>query len=98
MWGSGRSPQERLLVSLPLVAPLEPGVKVADPPCLLRPEEGSCDGVPQPTGVCLQQDRGTSRELQDPGGQRGGRVGALGWQQRAARGGEAELPLEGVVG
>lgn len=72
-------------------------MKVADPPGLLGREEGSGDGVPQAPGVGLQQDRGTSRQLQGPGHQGGGGAGALGGQQRAARGGEAELPLQGVV-
>lgn len=96
--GSGRRLQGRLLASVPVVSPLEPGMKVADPPRLLGREEGSCDGVPQSARVGLQEDRGTSHQLQDPGGQRGGREGALGGQQRAGGGGEAELPLEGLVG
>lgn len=73
-------------------------MKVADPPCLLRPEEGSCDGMPQAAGVGLQEDSGTSHELQDPRSQGRSQVGALGGQQRAVGGDEAELPLEGVVG
>lgn len=98
VWGSGRSLQGQLLASVPVVSPLEPGMKVADPPRLLGREEGRCDGVPQSAGVGLQEDRGTSHELQDPRGQGGSREGALGGQQRAAGGGEAELPLEGLVG
>lgn len=96
--GSGRSLQGQLLASGPVVYPPEPGMKVADPPCLLGREEGSCDGVPQSAGIGLQEDRGTSHKLQDPRSQGGGRVGAPGGQQWAARGREAELPLEGLVG
>lgn len=72
-------------------------MKVVDPPCLLGREEGSCNGVPKAAGVGLQEDRGTSQELQDPRRQGGSQGGALGGQQRAAWGGEAELPLEGIV-
>lgn len=98
VWGSGRSLQGQLLASVPVVSPLEPGMKVVDPPRLLGREEGRRDGVPQSAGVGLQKDHGTSHQLQDPCCQGGGREGALGRQQRAARGGEAELPLEGLVG
>lgn len=96
--GAGRIPQGQLLVLVPVVSSLEPGMKVADPPCLLGREEGSCNGMPQAAGVGLQKDCGTSHELQDPRSQGRSQVGALGGQQRAAGGGEAELPLEGVVG
>lgn len=94
---AGGRPQGRSLASLPLISALEPGVQVADPPCLLGGEEGGGDGVPQAPGIGLQQDGGSSRQLQGPGSQTGSSVGALGGQQRAARGGEAELPLEGAV-
>lgn len=96
--GSGRSLQGRLLASVPVVSPLEPGMKVAGPPGLLGGEEGSRDGVPQAAGVGLQEDGGPSQELQEPRGQGGGPERAPGGQQRAARGGEAELPLQGLVG
>lgn len=72
-------------------------MKVADPPCLLGLEEGGSDAVPQATGVGLQEDRGASDELQGACSQVGGCVRVPGGQQRAARGDEAQLPLEGVV-
>lgn len=94
---AGRRPHGQPLASVPVVSVLKPGVKVVDPPCLLGGEEGSSDGVSKALGVGLQQDGGASRQLQGPGSQGSGGVGALGGQQRAARGDEAELPLEGVV-
>lgn len=96
--GAGWSLQGQVLASVPAVSLLELDVKVADPPCLLGHKEGSGNGVPQTQGIGLQEDRGASHELQGPSSQRGGGMGALGGQQWAAGGGEAEHPLEGVVG
>lgn len=96
--GAGGSLRGQLLASVPVVSALEPGAKVLGPPGLLGREEGRSDGVPQAPGVGLQQDGGAGRQLQGAGGQGGGRLGALRRQQPAARGGEAELPLERVVG
>ena len=73
-------------------------MKVADPPCLLGGEEGGSDAVPQAAGVGLQEDSGASDQLQGACSQGGGCVRALGGQQRAARGDEAQLPLEGAAG
>ena len=88
----------RRLASVPVVSSLEAGMKVADPLGLLGPEEGGGDAVPQAAGVGLQEDCGASRELQGACSQGRGCVRALGGQQRAAWGSEAQLPLEGVVG
>ena len=85
----------RRLASVPVVSSLEAGMKVADPLGLLGPEEGGGDAVPQAAGVGLQEDRGASRELQGACSQGRGCVRALGGQQRAAWGSEAQLPLAG---
>ena len=86
------------LGSVPVISSLEAGMKVADPPGLLGPEEGGSNAVPQAAGIGLQEDRGASHELQGTCSQERGRVRALGGQQRASGGSEAQLPLEGVVG
>lgn len=95
---SGWSSPGQLLGLVPVVSSLEPGLKVADPPCLLGLEEGGSDAVPQAAGIGLQEDRGASHKLQGTSSQWGSCMWALGGQQRAAGGGEAQLPLEGVVG
>lgn len=88
----------RRLASVPGVSSLEAGMKVADPPGLLGPEEGGSDAMPQAAGIGLQEDCGASRELQGARSQGRGHVRALGRQQRAAGGSEVQLPLEGAVG